>query len=415
MDSVEHSAGNEHPSSISRWRGEFLSAVLEARYRHHVQGETARQMRSSLLVAAGLFLAFSVSDYALLGIGDAFFALLALRAVVVAAALTLAGALVRWPSVVNSPLAVNAVVFIGVTGIILIVPLRPETVNTQIPAVMVATIAVYLYFPNRVPWMVAMNGYLGIGFLLAVAWLAPVPAGVLVTLSLLLLFVNTVGLMTAMRLSVLRRSQYASLLEERQINQRLQEEIAERRRLETQLKEMARTDELTGVHTRRRFFELAAQEMRRIRREHTPLAVCMLDLDGFKEVNDTHGHAVGDRVLRGVARRCREALRESDIIGRFGGEEFTVMLPGTDLEGACALAERLREHVATMEISAVPTAIRPTVTVGVATVNEDDPSVDAALQRADRALYRGKAEGRNRVVPGTEDATRGGASQAVLS
>ena len=372
-------------------------------------------MRSSLLVAAGLFLAFSVSDYALLGIGDAFFALLALRAVVVAAALTLAGALVRWPSLVNSPLAVNAVVFIGVTGIILIVPLRPETVNTQIPAVMVATIAVYLYFPNRVPWMVAMNGYLGIGFLLAVAWLAPVPAGVLVTLSLLLLFVNTVGLMTAMRLSVLRRSQYASLLEERQINQRLQEEIAERRRLETQLKEMARTDELTGVYTRRRFFELAAQEMRRTRREHMPLAVCMLDLDGFKEVNDTHGHAVGDRVLRGVARRCREALRESDIIGRFGGEEFTVMLPGTDLEGACALAERLREHVATMEISALPTAIRPTVTVGVATVNEDDPSVDAALQRADRALYRGKAEGRNRVVAGPEDGTRGGASQAVLS
>ena len=370
-------------------------------------------MRSSLLVAAALFLAFSISDYALLGIGDAFFALLALRAVVVAAALTLAAALVRWPSLVNNPFAVNAVVFIGLTGIILIVPLRPETVNTQIPAVMVATIAVYLYFPNRIPWMVAMNGYLAIGFLMAVAWLAPVPAGVLVTLSLLLVFVNTVGLMTAMRLSVLRRSQYASLLEERQINQRLQEEIAERRRLESQLKEMARTDELTGVNTRRRFFELAAREMRRARRERTPLAVCMLDLDGFKEVNDTHGHSVGDRVLRGVARRCREALRESDIIGRFGGEEFTVILPGTDLAGASALADRLREHVAAMEIPAVPAAIRPTVTVGVAVVDQDDTSVDAALQRADWALYRGKADGRNRVVTSPDDTTLDGAFRAV--
>lgn len=384
--------------AVSPWRGEFVSAGLEEQFQRYVQARTAQQMRNSLFVAAGLFLLFSLSDYALLGYGDRFLALLGVRLVVVFAALTLAFALVRRPALVNSALAVNLVVFVGVTAVILIVPLRPQTVGTQVPAVMVATIAVYLFFPNRIPWMVLLNLYLAIGFIAAVVAYAPIPAGTILTMTLLLVFVNTVGLMTAARLSRLRREQYASLLEEREINQRLQEEIAERQRLEEQLKHMARTDELTGLNTRRRFFELVEQELRRARRERTPLAVCMVDVDHFKTINDRHGHTVGDRALRALARRCREVLREADIIGRFGGEEFTIALPGTGVSQAREVAERLRAHVAAMEIPASPSPLRPTVTIGLAQVEPGERSVEPALNRADEALYHGKGAGRDCVI-----------------
>lgn len=392
---------------IARWRGEFIDAAMEGRYRHSVMGRTAAQLRTAAIVSAVLFMLFGLSDYALLGNTTAFQALLALRTVVVLACVLLILAVARNPEVADRLLPVNITIFIALTGIILIVPLRPETISTQIPAVVVAGIAQYLFIPNRIPWSLGQSLYLSLGFLLATVLWAPLPPGELLTLTLLLILVNTIGLMTVLRLAHLQREQFASLLHERESNRRLTAEIDRRQELEEQLLRNARIDELTGLNNRRHFFELAERELHFARMAQVPLSLCILDLDHFKTLNDSFGHAGGDRALAVVADACAGALREKDIIGRLGGEEFVVALPSTDLEEARAVAERLRRHIAGIQLPEPFSDMRLSATIGVTEVEPAREGLDEALQRADDALYAGKRAGRNRVVAVEDDENNG--------
>ena len=127
------------------------------------------------------------------------------------------------------------------------------------------------------------------------------------------------------------------------------------------------------------------------------MSVMMLDLDHFKKINDTHGHATGDAVLQGFVKRAAESLRQSDTLGRLGGEEFGVILPETSLEAAEDVAERLRQHLAERPLIAERAAIPCTVSIGVAHLHGNDGSIDDLFQRADKALYKAKADGRNKV------------------
>ncbi len=173
-------------------------------------------------------------------------------------------------------------------------------------------------------------------------------------------------------------------------------DISQRKELEAELFHQASTDELTGVNNRRYFMAQAEQEMRRSRRFARDLSVMMIDLDHFKAVNDQHGHATGDAVLQGMVKRALESLRQSDQLGRLGGEEFAVILPETALSAALDAAERLRKHIAERPIIA-SAAIDITVSIGVAQMHAQDKTIDDLFQRADQALYRAKNNGRNRV------------------
>lgn len=384
---------------ISDWLGRFYDPDMEARFARHVRADSAAQVVTSGLVAGAMFAAFGLSDYTLLGADDpAMLGLIVLRATVVAAIAAVVIAVRRRPALVDRGWPVNAVIALGVTAVILIVPLRPETIDTQAPAVMVSVIAIYLFFPNRTPWRLAQGLYLSIGFMVAAWLLAPVPAKAMTAYILLLVLVNVVGLLTAMRLARLRREQYATLLEERETNDRLQSEIAARQHLEARLTQLVRTDELTGLNNRRRVQELAEQVLRLARRERSPVTVCMVDLDHFKAINDRFGHGAGDDVLVTVAACLRQVLRESDILGRFGGEEFVAVLPRTDLGKALETAERLRQAVAELGEADFGLPLRVTATVGLAPLREGERSIEPALNRADQALYEGKRRGRDRVV-----------------
>ena len=165
----------------------------------------------------------------------------------------------------------------------------------------------------------------------------------------------------------------------------------------SELRESAFTDELTGVGNRRHFLELARHEARRARRSGEPLSTAMLDADNFKKVNDNFGHQVGDEVLRMVARICSENLREADILGRYGGEEFAILLPETDVMAAKDVAERIRKAVAAEVIEAEDGLVRITVSIGVAAGTGKDVEVETLLERADAALYAAKRNGRDRV------------------
>lgn len=175
-------------------------------------------------------------------------------------------------------------------------------------------------------------------------------------------------------------------------------DITEHKRMADELRRMAVTDQLTLLPNRHFFFAQAHKEVERARRYGRPLGVLMLDLDHFKAVNDTHGHEAGDVVLRAFADRCRGLLRDADTMARFGGEEFVVLLPETNLAGTAILAERLRQGVAAEPIRHRQASIRLTISVGATLVAAEEESIDAAIARADRALLRAKAAGRNRVV-----------------
>jgi len=160
------------------------------------------------------------------------------------------------------------------------------------------------------------------------------------------------------------------------------------------------TDSLTGLYNRRFFRTALEREVRRCRRYGLTLSLVMLDLDGFKDVNDEYGHLFGDLVLRRVSRFVRRAIRESDIACRFGGEEFTVVLPETDRLGAYAVAERIRRRVE-WAFAARPTSGREvpmTLSGGIASYPEDGRDLEGLVGRADESLYRAKTLGKNRIA-----------------
>ncbi|MEW6283038.1 MAG: sensor domain-containing diguanylate cyclase, partial [Candidatus Eremiobacterota bacterium] len=169
----------------------------------------------------------------------------------------------------------------------------------------------------------------------------------------------------------------------------------EKARLFEEVHRLACTDGLTGVANRRHFFELGELALRHAVRQDHPLAVILLDVDHFKLFNDTHGHAAGDCALQAVARACLGVLRQSDILGRIGGEEFALVLPGAGQRDAVDAAERLRSSVMEQQVEGQ----QVTASLGLA-CRREETRLGALLQRADRALYRAKAEGRNRVAIG---------------
>ncbi|WP_439814291.1 diguanylate cyclase [Zavarzinia sp. CC-PAN008] len=156
----------------------------------------------------------------------------------------------------------------------------------------------------------------------------------------------------------------------------------------------ASTDFLTGLHNRRFFFEAGAQLLDAKRRGGTPIAVAVMDIDGFKQVNDRHGHDTGDRVLRAVADTLRAALRSGDIVARYGGEEFAILAAGVKAADAPAFFERIREKVSATVVPGLP--LRVTASFGVQC--SQSLSLNAMLEAADRALYGAKSQGRDRVV-----------------
>ncbi len=157
------------------------------------------------------------------------------------------------------------------------------------------------------------------------------------------------------------------------------------------LKVMAETDSLTGVFSRRKLEEFLRSEVERCKRYHRPLSVLFIDVDNFKQINDTYGHNKGDEVLKSIAHVIRKETRKTDFVGRFGGEEFLIVLPETELDHAYAVAERIRKSIERLDFGVG----RVSVSVGVTDLREDD-DLESLFNRVDRAMYLAKEKGKNR-------------------
>ena len=194
--------------------------------------------------------------------------------------------------------------------------------------------------------------------------------------------------------------QMDALVKER--TEQLHGALAEARELKRRYEELSIIDDLTALHNRRFFFPEARNLVAAAVRYESPLSLMMIDIDRFKRINDALGHAVGDMVLKRVARLMHEEKREADILARFGGEEFIMMLPETGAEGAAVFAERLRSKIAAMAFQSNGETFTVTASFGIAELelpsgNDAGEILEALVQQADAALYKSKEEGRNRI------------------
>lgn len=174
--------------------------------------------------------------------------------------------------------------------------------------------------------------------------------------------------------------------------------IDELQKANSQLERLVRTDLLTGILSRRAIIKVGEQEFERGRRYRLPLSLLIIDVDYFKQINDIYGHDVGDEVLQKIAKILSKCLRRSDRLGRWGGEEFVVLLPHTPPDASIRVASRIREAVAQLDVLTSGGQQKVTVSIGVADYKEDDVSWKELFKRADQALYWAKNHGRNRVA-----------------
>ncbi|MDD0977635.1 GGDEF domain-containing protein [Pseudomonas fontis] len=178
------------------------------------------------------------------------------------------------------------------------------------------------------------------------------------------------------------------------------EDITEKKQLEGELQRLATTDVLTQSSNRRHFFECAHLAFEKARLESAPMAFLLLDIDDFKQINDTYGHQEGDHVLQRIADSGKAVLRRGDLFGRIGGEEFAAVFPGCPPEMAMQVAERLQREIQRLSFSHEAQTFGVTVSQGLTAINEDDEVLDSLFARADAAMYQAKRQGKNQIVRG---------------
>jgi diguanylate cyclase (GGDEF)-like protein/PAS domain S-box-containing protein len=175
-------------------------------------------------------------------------------------------------------------------------------------------------------------------------------------------------------------------------------DVTEHKMSTEEIRRLLTQDHLTGAANRARFFDAAAIEMERWKRARTRFSLVMLDVDHFKSINDTYGHAAGDAVLQALVQSCQAILRPGDTLARFGGEEFVALLPGTPPAEATAIAQRLCDTIARNPVAFERETIAITASAGVATIDDQTPDLNGVLKSADTCLYRAKQSGRNQVA-----------------
>jgi diguanylate cyclase (GGDEF)-like protein len=370
---------------INPLTGEFASSAHEAAYLDHKQAQTRSTLAFTLLFCAIFYICFTATDLVALGPGRKFSQLLGARMLVAFTAGACAFVAWRRPLTVRaSRLAASVAETVTLSCFMYMAALRPDEVHWHAMSLAIMLVVVYLYIPNRLGYALALALGATAGFLVLALRVAPIPRTDVIRMSMMLALANTFGALAARRFNRVSREEY---------------------RAHTELLYAAERDHLTGCYNRRYLHDhLMGAELARAQRFGHTLTVLLCDIDNFKRINDTHGHADGDAVLRAFATLLRTMTRERiDSVVRYGGEEFLAILPETDLAGGTRLAERLR---ATFAATRTPMAagkgvICATASFGVASANFGRPGERSTLRdlilAADKLMYEAKRNGRDCV------------------
>lgn len=385
---------------VSGWTGEFRDRGVESRYLQDNQHLLGRQLRMALLVWAVLVMLFAIPDYHALGSSIELGVMLGIRLSTAVVLIAFALLVRKRPVLATQARWISAIEVGAITLFMGIYLMRPELAAWTVTLTLIMLIALFIFVPNRIPAVLGVSVYMAVCTMVMVDHINPKTERELFGLGVLLAVPILIGWGAAVRTQVLQRKQYAMWRKAEHYNGILTREMEERARLQDALLLQATTDSLTGLNNRRQYERLFGQEIARADRKGQSLALCIIDLDHFKQVNDTWGHSAGDLVLKAVAQLCRENFRTIDILGRLGGEEFVVLLPDTDLETARHIANRFIRTLATTPLSIGDRDVNITATAGVVERLPGETALESLVQRADAAMYQGKRAGRNQVVAG---------------
>jgi diguanylate cyclase (GGDEF)-like protein len=384
---------------FNRRIAEFSDAETEHRFRQWQHFSAVRQARLALLLAISLIALFLISDYFLLPGRHEFIYAMIIRSLIFATGLITIIIISR----AQDPALFDRALFIfqafTITLLLFVLNFLKPDPGSAVLSLVTLSLGMYLFVPNRFIVATTLSFYLACGFF-GLALLTRLTDNLqLLQWGIIIISVNLIGSAFCYRIHLVQRRGFLELMRERFAREALQSEIARRTELEEKLLYQAHTDELTGANNRRYFMQLGREEISRSLRYDRPLSLLLLDLDHFKAINDKFGHDTGDEVLRSFSWLCRRTLREPDILGRLGGEEFAVLIPEESINGALKTAERLR---AAVEEEFATTPYHLTVSIGVTEMQHSDSTISDLLKRADAMMYEAKHQGRNRVVAAAE-------------
>jgi len=382
---------------LRRFAAEFVDPDIEAVYWIDASTEASGWIRRAAVISILGVLVFAVVDAWNLGVGARWWGLLVIRVGYGVGALAFASAVRRDPQLVRRHELVCAMQ-VAIFGCYQAVALlQPDIGGIEQPSIGLIAVGIFVLVPNRLRYLTATSAA-GVAIWMVLSSLQSKPSlGVVLVQSMQFSFVLIVGFLAANRIALSSRRAFAQRLKEVEVSERLAVEIAWRQRMESELITRANVDHLTRLSNRRHFYELADLEFRRAQRTNQSVTFLVIDVDHFKLVNDTHGHAAGDEVLSSLGADLSAAVRRVDVVGRVGGEEFAVLMPGASVAKGAEVAERIRVKISSTVYRFGTGSVMPTVSIGVA---EGDPWVERAeevLARADLALYRAKNDGRDRV------------------
>ena len=383
--------------AISRWRAEFVDPAMERAYHLHVEADVAQFLARALKLWALLLTVFAWADWLQLGNSPGFYILSGLRMAHVCLLLCLAFVLPLKPHWATWGWPVTIVAIAGYPLFFAYPYIMPDTGAMGLAIMMMMLLSVYVFVPNRLGLtnLVALIGFAMVIFNSIIAGAA---LSQLILVTIVLAWPVSIGYAAAHRINTGNRKAFRALRLAENTNLELEEEMTRRKTLEVELQRQALTDPLTGLSNRRQYELLFRRELERHRRHGTRLAMGMIDLDHFKRINDEHGHEFGDQVLRTVAETLQEPLRSCDILGRFGGEKFILILPEASLQQGIEVAERMRKALRSAAVIKDGKTIHITATFAITEVCDKDENISDLIRRADEALYQGKRDGRDRVM-----------------
>ncbi|MBF0528848.1 MAG: diguanylate cyclase [Deltaproteobacteria bacterium] len=389
---------------INKWNGEFKFQEHENLYLAAKNNLIPNRIRVALLLTSLAYLGGIFSDYGALNWSAPFYLMVALRIATFLAAFwcifaTYSSKLRRY----IDPFVLFYFIMLTIGECTELV-LKPYLV-TSLPFLAMIILVYYLFFPTKLIYTVfgGILGSLAYSYMMFRIREAIFDQASPILLNFVL--VNLFGIYFVRTMNRTQRTEFWVLEEEKRLNEQLEREIIERKNAEEKYKNLSRIDELTNVYNRRYFFELAERELLRAERNKQSVVMIMIDADNFKSINDTHGHDVGDMVLRTLARICTDNLRSIDVFGRLGGEEFAALLTETSPSQARSVADRIRQLVESTPLVLERATIRVTISLGLAVSSSQATDLESLMKLADQALYRAKHEGRNRVVVFGEEKT----------
>jgi diguanylate cyclase (GGDEF)-like protein len=365
-------------SLIAKIEGE-LPPELEEKYRLRYLRDDSRQSMVCVSLLTISLMVFIYNDYIILGLNTIFFTILAVRLLLLAMGIFLVIYLQHVKKRDTYEWLTFAWAMVGIGLITLVDYTRPPDYVFHVIVDIIVIMVVYYGIPNRlILWALASLFYSASIIFLLIFLKADIPAAAIFTSIFALLMVNIGGLFIVRRMNTYRRKHFL---------------------ISNELDNLASNDSLTGILNRRMFIELSEKELARYKRSHSEFLLLIIDIDRFKNINDTHGHLEGDKVLKELANIMKNCVRSSDIFGRIGGDEFGILLIETSLAKVRGIAEQIRKSCHATRITTEENkSIHFSVSIGLTETRRSDSNLDQIIRRADSALYKAKEAGKNCIA-----------------